>query len=76
MLKLMLISTSLRNVPWYWSVAPQPQKPRGIIHGAPVIEGRVNVECAKGGGLVEIRSPTFGKGNMSAERDAGVDKTI
>ena len=58
-------------------MAPQPQKPRGVIHfrRAPVIGGGVKIGCdikvRRRRGLVVIRPPTFKKGNMGAEGDAG-----
>ena len=58
-------------------MAPQPQKPSGVIHfrrvGHPLLGGVVNIGCdirVRRGG-VEIRPPTFGKGNIGAEGDAG-----
>ena len=58
---------------WYlpYTVAPQPQKPRGDNS----CYWGVNVECdiraLQRDGLVETRPPNFGKGNMGAEGDAG-----
>ena len=56
-----------------YSVAPQTQKPRRdfVNLGRPLLRG-VYVECDIRGhrrGFVEIRPPTFKKGNMGAERD-------